>query len=76
MMWKFGLNWLSMTLMMLGAALWIVLLVTVVWAMLRWLNLRTVSPSQQTETRQSVPRQRWQPGIAGRNPLCSPPFLL
>ena len=42
MMWGYGLNWLSMTLMMLGGSLWIVLLVVLAWAVLSRLNQRTI----------------------------------
>ena len=50
MMWGYGLNWLSMALMMLGSTLWIVVLVVLVWALLRWLNKRTVNPIRQVQT--------------------------
>jgi putative membrane protein len=50
MMWGYGFNWPSMTLMMLGSTLWIVLLVVLVWALIRWLNKRTVNPTEQTNT--------------------------
>ena len=50
MMWGFGWNWLSMTLMMLGSTLWIVLLVVLVWVMVRWLQKRIANPGQQTTT--------------------------
>jgi hypothetical protein len=46
MMWGYGLNWLSMTLMMLGSILGIVLLVVLAWAVMRWLNQRTTKPTQ------------------------------
>jgi len=49
MMWGYGLNWLSMTLMMLGSTLWIVLLVVLAWAVIRWLNQRT-GPSNSADT--------------------------
>jgi uncharacterized membrane protein len=48
MMWGYGLNWPSMTLMMLGSTLWIVVLVVLSWAVIRWLNHRTTSPTGQT----------------------------
>ena len=40
MMWGYGygFNWLGMALMMIGSLLWIVLLVVIVWALIRWLN--------------------------------------
>ena len=52
MMWGYGLNWLSMTLMMLGSTLWMVLLVVLAWAVIRWLNQRTTRPTRQTQTLQ------------------------
>jgi putative membrane protein len=50
MMWGYGFNWLSMTLMMLGSTLWIVVLVVLAWAVVRWLKHRTTSPTRQTTT--------------------------
>ncbi len=50
MMWGYGLNWLSMTLMMLGSTLWIVLLVVLAWAVIRGLNQRTARPTRQAQT--------------------------
>jgi putative membrane protein len=50
MMWGYGFSWPSMTLMMLGSVLWIVLIVVIVWAVMRWLNHRTTSPTRQTHT--------------------------
>ena len=47
MMWGYGFSWLSMTLMMLGSTLWIVLLVVLVWALVRWLNNRTIASGPQ-----------------------------
>ncbi len=35
MMWGYGFDWLSMTLMMLGSTLWIVVLVVLIWALIR-----------------------------------------
>ena len=49
MMWGYGLNWPSMTLMILGSILGIVLLVVLAWAVMRWLNQRTTKPTQQTQ---------------------------
>jgi len=43
MMWGYGLNWPNMALMMFGSTLWIVLVVVLVWAVMRWLNHRTGS---------------------------------
>jgi putative membrane protein len=48
MMWGYGFNWPSMGLMMLGSTLWVVLLAAIVWAVIRWLNHRTTSPTQHT----------------------------
>ena len=48
MMWGYGFNWPSMTLMMLGSVLWIMFIVVVVWVVIRWLNHRTTSPPRQT----------------------------
>jgi putative membrane protein len=52
MMWGYGLNWLNMTLMMLGSTLGMVLLVVLAWAVIRWLNQRTTRPTRQTHTLQ------------------------
>lgn len=49
-MWGYGLNWLSMTLMILSSTLWIVVFGVLVWAVIRWLNHRTTSPPRQTHT--------------------------
>ena len=46
MMWGYGLNWLSMTLMMLAAIVAIVLLVVLVWAVMRRQQNLTTSPTQ------------------------------
>ncbi|MEO7021197.1 MAG: hypothetical protein ABI234_13660 [Ktedonobacteraceae bacterium] len=43
MMGGYGLSWLSMTLMLLSSTLWIVLLVVLVLAMIRWLHNRKTS---------------------------------
>jgi putative membrane protein len=48
MMWGYSFNWLGMTLMMVGSTIWIVLLGVLVWAVIRWLNHRTISPPRQT----------------------------
>ncbi len=50
MMWGYGLNWLSMTLMMLGSTLWIVVLVILGWAVIHWLNTRGTTPPLQAQT--------------------------
>ena len=47
-MWGYGFGWGSMILMMLGSTLWIVLLVVLVWALIRWLNHRMAFPIQPT----------------------------
>lgn len=47
MMWGYGFSWGGMLLMLLSMALWIALLVVVVWAIIRWLDRRT-SPSGPT----------------------------
>jgi putative membrane protein len=43
MMWGYGLSWGTMAVMMLGMTLWIVLLVVLAWALIRWLNTKTTS---------------------------------
>jgi len=43
MMWGYGFSWGGMLLMLLSMALWIALLVVVVWAIIRWLDRRTSS---------------------------------
>ncbi|GAC1632787.1 MAG: hypothetical protein PVS3B3_20940 [Ktedonobacteraceae bacterium] len=69
MMWGYGFNWLTMTLMMLGSTLWIVLLGVLVWAVIRWLNTRAVSPNRQAQmlpgsgfTAVEIVRQRYARG--------------
>lgn len=52
MMWGYDFNWFSMTFMMLGSTLWIVFLVVLAWALIRWLNMRTTSPTPQADTAQ------------------------
>ncbi|GCE25076.1 hypothetical protein KDA_05600 [Dictyobacter alpinus] len=48
MMWGYGLNWLSMTLMMLGSTIWLMILVVIGWTIIRWLDQRiVVSPARQ-----------------------------
>jgi putative membrane protein len=49
MMWGYGFSWGGMLLMLLSMALWIALLVVLVWAVIRWLDRRTV-PSAPTPT--------------------------
>ncbi len=43
MMWGYGFSWGGMFLMLLGMALWIALLVVLVWALISWLNSRTTT---------------------------------
>ncbi len=50
MMWGYGLNWLSMTLMMLGGSLWVVLLVVLAWAVLSRFNQSTIQTKIQPES--------------------------
>ena len=49
MMWGYGFSWGGMLLMLLSMALWIALLVVLVWAIIRWLERRT-APSAPTHT--------------------------
>ncbi|MEO7021136.1 MAG: SHOCT domain-containing protein [Ktedonobacteraceae bacterium] len=72
MMWGYGLNWPSMTLMLLGSTLWIVLLIVIVLAVTRWLHNRTTSPTRQTQmlpesgpTAMEILRQRYARGEIG-----------
>jgi uncharacterized membrane protein len=44
MMWGYGFNWGGMFLMMLGMAIWIALLVVLVWAGIRWFEKKTSLP--------------------------------
>ena len=46
MLWGLGYIWPAMLLMILGMTLWIVLLVVLIWALVRWLNSKTTSSSQ------------------------------
>jgi putative membrane protein len=43
MMWGYGFGW-GWLMMAFGTALWIALLVALVWALIRWLNSRTGTP--------------------------------
>jgi len=47
MIWGYGFSWGGMFLMMLSMALWIALLVVLVWALIRWLDRRNTVPSTQ-----------------------------
>lgn len=47
MMWGYGFSWGGMFLMLLGMALWIALLVVLVWALIRWIDRRNTVPSTQ-----------------------------
>ena len=49
MMWGYGFSWGGMFLMMVGATLWIALIVVLIWALIRWLDRRTAS-SMPTHT--------------------------
>lgn len=44
MMWGYGFNWGGMLLMMLSMAVWIALLVILVWAGIRWFERRRSLP--------------------------------
>ena len=44
MMWGYGFSWGGMFLMMVGATLWIALVVVLIWALIRWLDRRMTSP--------------------------------
>jgi putative membrane protein len=48
MMWGYGFDWSSMTLMMLGSTLWILVVVVLAWALISWLSKRTASKQAQT----------------------------
>ena len=48
-MWGYGFSWGGMFLMMLGATLWIALIVVLIWALIRWLDRRSTS-SMPTHT--------------------------
>ncbi len=43
MMWGYGFAWPMMLWMILGATLWIILLVILIWALVHWLNRRTMT---------------------------------
>jgi putative membrane protein len=44
MMWGYDFGWGGMLLMSLGTILWIALMVVLVWALIRWINGRTMTP--------------------------------
>ena len=46
-MWWYSFSWGGMFLMLLGMALWIALLVVLVWALIRWLDRRNTVTSGQ-----------------------------
>ena len=57
-MWGYGygFDWLSTLLMSLGMVLWIALLVVLVWAVIRWLERKVITPaSPVTSTPPSGP---------------------
>jgi putative membrane protein len=45
MMWGYGVDWLSMILRSFGMVLWIALLVVLVWAIIRWIERQTTTPT-------------------------------
>ncbi len=66
-MWGYGFDWSSMTLMMLGSTLWVLVVVVLAWALIRWLNKRTATPQTQTRpvsgpTAIEILRQRYARG--------------
>ena len=50
MMYGYGFDWLSMFLMSFGMVLWIALLVVLVWAVIRWLDRKTTTPSSSVNS--------------------------
>ena len=50
MMWGYSFSWPGMALMMFGSTLWLVLLVILSWAVIRWLNHRTIHLTQPATT--------------------------
>lgn len=44
MMWGYAFAWPMMLWMILSGALWIVLLAVLIWALVRWLNRKTMTP--------------------------------
>jgi putative membrane protein len=56
MMWGYGFSWGGMVVMMVGATLWIALIVVLIWALIRWLDRRITSPmSTHTSTPSTGP---------------------
>ena len=45
MMWGYNFGWGGMLLMTFGSLLWIALLIVLVWAVIRWLERKTISPA-------------------------------
>ncbi len=69
MMWYYGygLNWFAMALMVVGTILFILLLVVLAWAIIRWLEGRLTSAPRASSTRESpsaleILRQRYARG--------------
>ena len=50
MMYGYGFDWLSMIVMSFGMVLWIALLVVLVWAVIRWLDRKTTTPSSSVNS--------------------------
>jgi putative membrane protein len=51
MMWGYNIGWMNMSLMVLGMTLWVVVLVALGWAVVRWLSNRTTEKASQESTR-------------------------
>ena len=49
MMFGYDYSWFSMSLMMIGMTLWIALLVVLVWALIRWLNRKTLTSMPKSD---------------------------
>ncbi len=50
MMWGYNIGWMNMSLMVLGMTLWVVVLVTLGWAVVRWLSGRTTEKAPREGT--------------------------
>jgi putative membrane protein len=50
MMWGYNIGWMNMSLMVLGMTLWVVVLVALAWAVVRWLNSRTTEKAPREGT--------------------------